>query len=102
MKRLVLCTLSATLLGAAVLAPSAVAATTGTAGRTAYVVGVTGTIKGGFVETWSDSSVVYVPTIGKQHHDCANSATDMSYCLGLADGRMYEELALKISLAHTP
>ncbi len=96
-KRLVLGTLTATLLGAALLAPSAMANSQKT-DETPYIKGVTGTIKGGFIETWNDDSVVYVPTIGKQHKECAHTAQDLSYCLGLVDGRMAEELVLKIAL----
>jgi hypothetical protein len=97
-KRLVLCTLSAGLLGGCLLAPAAMASSTTAA--TPYLVSLTGTIKGGFAETWSDGSVVYVPTIGKQRHQCAHTAADLSYCLGVVDGRMAEELVLKVTLGH--
>jgi hypothetical protein len=97
MKRLILCAVSAGLLSAAVMAPTAMASTS-SADHRPYIVSVTGTIKGGFVETWADGSVVYVPTIGKQHAACARKAQDLSYCLGLADGRMTEELVLKQAL----
>jgi hypothetical protein len=98
-KRFVLCALSAGLLGGCLLAPSAMASTS-TTNEAPYIVSVTGTIKGGFIETWADDSIVYVPTIGKQRRQCARSADDLSYCLGLVDGRMTEELALKVSLEH--
>jgi hypothetical protein len=85
------------MLGAALLAPAAMASTHKT-DQTPYIKSVTGTIKGGFIETWNDDSVVYVPTLGKQRKQCAHNAADLSYCLGQVDGRMNEELVLKIAL----
>jgi hypothetical protein len=85
------------MLGAALLAPAAMASTHKT-DQTPYIKSVTGTIKGGFIETWNDDSVVYVPTLGKQRKACAHNAADLSYCLGQVDGRMNEELVLKIAL----